>query len=157
MSSDAPSVGETPAHPPTRFGSVIVVDPSGRLLLQERDEHARIDPERWGLCGGHLEPGEGPFAGALRELEEESGLTPEPEQVRHVGTFEVFHAVNGALDRMDVYAVSMDVTDADVECREGRRIVFVDPAEAVRLPLTVGAAQVLPAFLASPLYATMAP
>ncbi len=146
-----------PRNPPTRFGSVIVVDPVGRLLLQERDEHARIDPERWGLCGGHLEPGEEPLPGALRELEEEAGLVPDPGLVRHVGTFEVFHQVNDALDRMDVFAVPMSITDADVVCREGRRIVFVPPSEALALPLTVGAAQVLPLFLDSPLYATMTP
>ena len=56
---------KAPAH---RFGSVILVDPRGWLLLQERDEHPVIDPECWGFCGGHLEPGEEPLAGALREL-----------------------------------------------------------------------------------------
>lgn len=42
----------------------------------------------------------------------------------------------------------MDLTDDDVECHEGRRIVFVDPRQAVQLPLTRAAAQILPTFLA---------
>ena len=41
-----------------RFAGVILVDRRGWILLQERDEHPRIDPETWGLAGGHVEDGE---------------------------------------------------------------------------------------------------
>ncbi len=41
-----------------RFASVLLVDPRGWVLLQERDERPVIDPDRWGLVGGHVEPGE---------------------------------------------------------------------------------------------------
>ena len=47
-----------PAADQHRFAGVILVDRQGRILLQERDEHPRIDPEKWGLAGGHVDPGE---------------------------------------------------------------------------------------------------
>jgi 8-oxo-dGTP pyrophosphatase MutT (NUDIX family) len=52
--------------------SACVIDPvSARVLLLH---HARLG--RWLQPGGHAEPGDDtPFAGALRELHEESGIT----------------------------------------------------------------------------------
>ena len=55
-----------------RFACVVLIDRHGRLLLQERDEHPVIDPEKWGFCGGHLDEGEDALGGAVRELEEEN-------------------------------------------------------------------------------------
>lgn len=143
--------------PGRRFGSVILVDDRGWLLLQERDEHARIDPERWGLPGGHLEPGETARSGARRELEEETGVRLDEADLQHVGAFDVYHPVYDSVDQQHVYAARVDIDDADVECHEGRRITFVDPRAALRLPLTDGAALVLAPFLFSGLYASMAP
>lgn len=143
---------EAPAH---RFGSVILVDPRGWLLLQERDEHPVIDPECWGFCGGHLEPGEEPLAGALRELAEESGVRLAPADVVLVAEVPVHHAAYGTLDRAWVYAAPTTLVDAQIEQGEGRRIVFVDPAEVERLPLTTLAALVLPDFIHGPLHRTL--
>ena len=47
---------------------VALVDPRGWLLLQERDEHAPVDPDRWSLVGGGVEAGETLAAAASREL-----------------------------------------------------------------------------------------
>ncbi|GAA5130220.1 hypothetical protein GCM10023339_60320 [Alloalcanivorax gelatiniphagus] len=140
------------------FAGVVLVDRRGWILLQERDEHARIDPDCWGLSGGHLEAGEAPLDGALRELEEETGVRLDAAQVRELGAFANDHRASyGTWDRMWVYAAAVDLTDADIDCREGRRIVFVDPATTTGLRLTKGAEAIVPAFLGSDLYATMAP
>ena len=57
---------------------------------------------------------------------------------------------------MWVYAAAIGLTDDDIDCREGRQIVFVDPDHA--LPdLRSGAEDIVPAFLRSDVYATMAP
>ena len=53
---------------------------------------------------------------------------------------------------MAVYVAPTDLTDADVVCHEGRRIVFVDPGEVTGLRLTKGAGVILPAFLLSDVY-----
>jgi 8-oxo-dGTP pyrophosphatase MutT (NUDIX family) len=140
------------------FAGVILVDRRGWILMQERDEHPRIDPETWGLSGGHLEPGESPEEGALRELEEETGVALSPTDLREVGTFANDHReAYGTWDRMWVYAAEVDLGDADIECREGRQIVFVDPATVGDLPLTKGASGIVPAFLRSDVYASMTP
>ena len=126
--------------------------------MQERDEHPRIDPDCWGLSGGHLEPGETPLEGALRELEEETGVRLGADDVQEVGAFANDHRDSyGTWDRMWVYAAGVDLADDDIDCREGRRIVFVDPATVTGLRLTKGAEGIVPAFLRSDLYASMAP
>jgi 8-oxo-dGTP pyrophosphatase MutT (NUDIX family) len=137
-----------------RFASVILVDRSGRLLLQERDADAPHDPEKWGLVGGDIEGTESDLAAAHRELEEETRvvLTDDPS---HVGTFDIDCPIHGR-DRCTVFATAVDLTDDDIECHEGRQIVFVDPGRAMSLDLTVSAARVLPEFLASDLYRRLA-
>jgi 8-oxo-dGTP diphosphatase len=140
---------------PHEFAGVLLVDPRGRLLLQERDEHPAIDPEKWGLVGGHLEPGEDAETGAHRELEEETGVRLEAGRLTLWRAFEVFHEAYGTLDRMSVFFAPTTLADADIVCHEGRRIVFVEPARARGLDLTVAAGIVVPAFLDSEQYASM--
>jgi 8-oxo-dGTP pyrophosphatase MutT (NUDIX family) len=137
---------------PHGFGCVLLVDAEGRVLLQERDEHAPIDPDRWGLSGGHLEPAEDPESGAYREVEEETGVSLDPGTLELFGTFEVFHPVYGSVDQVHVFVGRVDLTDADIDCREGRRIVFVDPDRARHLDLTMTGVLAVPAFLDSAHY-----
>lgn len=140
------------ANPPTlgerRFAGALLTDARGWLLLQERDEHARIDPEVWGLPGGHVEPGETFAAAAPRELAEETGLVLPDGDLTLWREFVVDHRVaHGTWDTMQVFTAATTLTDDEVECHEGRRIVFVDPAQVPSLPLTRAAAQILPEFL----------
>jgi 8-oxo-dGTP pyrophosphatase MutT (NUDIX family) len=141
----------TRGEPQRCFAGVILVDRRGWILLQERDEHPRIDPEKWGLCGGHLEPGETFEVGAHRELEEETGVRLTPGELELYGEFMVDHRhAYGTWDRMQVFVAATALTDAGIECHEGRRIVFVDPDAALTLDLTAAAAIILPAFVVSP-------
>lgn len=146
------------AHGPRRldqhlFSGVLLVDRAGRLLLQERDEHPRIDPEKWGLPGGHLEPGEGFGPGAHRELAEETGVRLPPGALELWGEFVVDHRhAYGTWDRMQVFTAATKLGDDDIDCREGRRIVFVEPDVARALDLSSAAADIVPAFLDSDTY-----
>ena len=71
-------------------GLIIKSYDSGRILMTQRspfhgdDEKAR---GKWEFPGGHLEEGETPFEGALREFTEETGL-PLPEKWKIVGYHE---------------------------------------------------------------------
>ena len=58
-----------------RIAAVVLVDARGWLLLQERDEHAPVNPDEWSLVGGGVEPGETYADAAVRELEEETEVT----------------------------------------------------------------------------------
>ena len=143
---------------PRRFAGVILVDCRGWILLQERDEFPRIDPEKWGLAGGHVDLGEDFEPAAHRELEEETGVGLPAGGLRLFREFLVDHReAYGTWDVMQVFVAPTDLTDADIDCREGRQIVFVDPAVARGLDLSSAATDIVPAFLDSDLYASMAP
>ncbi len=135
-----------------RFACVVLIDRHGRLLLQERDEHPVIVPEKWGFCGGHLEEGEDALGGAVRELEEETGVRLPPDRLELVEVASVFHEAYDSWDEMSFYAAAVDLADDDIVCGEGRRIVFVEADRVLDLDLTGSARQVLPGFLSGPVY-----
>lgn len=138
-----------------RVVSALLVDRRGWVLLQERDEHALVSPEQWGLVGGHLEGDEDWGDALTRELLEETGLAVEgfrlwfDEVVQHSPKRSSHLA-----DRWQIWVARTDATDDDVVLGEGRRIVFVDPDRIRRgeLDLAASAAQVLPLFWDSEVY-----
>ncbi len=135
------------------FASVVLVDRRGWILLQERDEHPVHDPEKWGFAGGGVEEGETFEATAYRELAEETGVHLD-EGLVCFGRFRFFSEPCGDDDEFELFAAATDRTE--VECHEGRQMVFVDPTLALGLPLTASAALVLPDFLVSDLYRKLA-
>ena len=137
-----------------RFSSIALIDARGWILLQERDEHPVIDPEKWGFPGGGIEDDEDPEAAAHRELAEETGVTV-ADSLQLFEVFSVFHEHSGTHDDMFLFAASADLTDDDIVVGEGRQMIFVAPEEALRLDLTAGAALALPVFLRSEMYARM--
>lgn len=134
-----------------RFASVILVDPDGRVLLQERDEHPLIDPERWGFVGGSVEPGEDDQHAAYRELAEETGIWLDGG-LELYGEFTVHHVETHSDDRVQVWTAATELADADIVLGEGRQIVFVEPEVVPTLSLTAAARTVLADYLTSPTY-----
>jgi 8-oxo-dGTP diphosphatase len=145
-----------------RLATAVLVDARGRLLLQERDQHAPVAPLQWGLVGGHVDPGEDWTGAVWRELREETGLdaTAVPG-LRLWRELDLVHApkVDQALtDRWQIWIGRTDATDGDIVVGEGRQIVFVDPeaVHAGRLDLAPGAAAILRELLDSAEYAALA-
>lgn len=65
------------ATPSEGAAAAILLAPDGRYLLQRRDNKPDIwDPDRWGLFGGAIEPGETAEQALARELVEELELNP---------------------------------------------------------------------------------
>lgn len=70
------------AVPKIRIALVILEDRQGRFALQLRSPIPAIaNPDRWGIFGGHIEAGEEPKHGALREIEEELACRLEPSKL----------------------------------------------------------------------------
>lgn len=54
--------------------ALYVINDKGQTLLQKRSSSKRFDPNKWGLCAGHVESGETLDEAILRESREELGL-----------------------------------------------------------------------------------
>jgi 8-oxo-dGTP pyrophosphatase MutT (NUDIX family) len=135
-----------------RISVVLLVDPQGRVLLMERDEHAPRAANQWGMVGGHVEPGED-FEDAIhRELAEETGLTVPREALRlwHRGPFQYSDADEPFDYR--IWVGGTTARDEDVVVGEGRQIVFVEPERIPALDKAESCAHFVPRFLASDTY-----
>lgn len=73
-----------------------------------------------------------------------------------VGNFDVYVPSIESTDHLWFYAAPVDLSDDDIECHEGRQIVFVDPAQVRHRPLAVAARRAPPPFLDSGLYRVLA-
>jgi len=83
-------VGQAPLLLPSV--TAVVLDDNGRVLLVQR-----ADSGRWTLVTGCLEPGEQPAIGALREVEEETGVLASAERLVSVTALPLAACANGDL------------------------------------------------------------
>lgn len=135
-----------------RIAVALLVDPQGRVLLQERDESAPRAANQWGMVGGHVEDGEDFDTAVVREIEEETGLTVPGDALSLWFDGEFRYSDADEAFAYHVYAGATDATDADIVVGEGRQIVFVEPAAVPGLDKSESCAHFVPAFLASPEY-----
>lgn len=138
-----------------RVAVVFLVDPRGRILMQHRDQHAKVSPNQWALPGGKIEDGESPEQAARREVREETGLDAGAIEQYTVQTRPSVTTADGEVE-MHVFYGPTDATQADVVLGEGQAMVFLTPGEALAKDLGVTAALLLPGFVESPQYRRLA-
>ena len=103
------------------ISSAMLVNPDGDILVNLRDDDPRIIfPNQWSLIGGHVEDGESPEEGLVREVEEEIGY--QLSDYHPLATF-----FDGA-DVRHLYLVPIDVPIDDLVLGEGQAIRYMDPA-----------------------------
>lgn len=98
----------------------------GAALLQHRDDIPTIsDPGLWVFPGGHLEWGETPLEGAVREMEEETCYRcQDPHLLTSLPIAEI---------ELLFFWENYDPRQK-VECREGQALQFFHRAEVESLP-----------------------
>ncbi|GAA2647638.1 NUDIX hydrolase [Paractinoplanes durhamensis] len=133
-----------------QIACVFLVDATGALLLQLRDDKAPYCPNFWGLPGGAIEEGETPLEGAMRELWEETSLRPS-------APLRLFTRQDlPDLGRVKHYFYGpTTAAQSDVVLGEGAAMLFIPAAEALNRPLTPGTAETIDRFLTSPEYAQL--
>lgn len=113
--------------------------------------HRRNQPNagRWDGVGGKLEPGEDPFAGCIREVHEETGLTIDPPHLRAVwfvvardtGHIWILYTFTAAAPSGEL--VASDEGDLAWVELDGLEDVAVMPDTRIVLPHVLAAADVL--------------
>lgn len=114
-----------PTVEPTVEVAIAILCQGNRFLLQLRDDIPGIlYPGHWTFFGGHLEPGEDPFTGIQRELQEEIGYVP-PQ----LALFDRRQFDN--LIR-NVFWADLTVPLSDLELNEGWDMDLANPADIQR-------------------------
>ena len=71
-----------------RIALVLLENQQGQIALQLRSPVPGIaNPDRWGIFGGHIEAGEKPEVGAVREIEEELTFQLDSSKLTFLETF----------------------------------------------------------------------
>lgn len=72
-----------------KYSDNLVFNTEGKLLLLKRSELDKTFPGMYTIPGGHVDAGEDHRTAAIRELQEESGLTPDKDtQFQKIGEYE---------------------------------------------------------------------
>ncbi len=93
--------------------SIWTVDTGGNILLTLRDSVKESYPDRWENTGGSALAGESSIRAAVRELEEETGISASEEELVLVGT----EATRDSF--VDHYLLRRDISLADIRLQSG--------------------------------------
>ncbi len=126
---------------------IILVRPDGSVILQVRDDKPGISNR--GLVstfGGHVEPGEAPIDAAWREVNEETNLNIQHDQLILYGKYYKTKEIHGE-DREIYYFIARDIDDSKLEVYEGQGAVTVrNLKELAKLKPTILLSEVLADF-----------
>ena len=103
------------------------------MLLMKRAAHRRVFPNQYNGLGGHIERSEDPLTGAVREIEEESGLKVHSMRLRSIYNIDA-GAATGILLFVytaisDSRAISQDAAEGTLEWIPQSRILDLDLVE----------------------------
>lgn len=77
-----------------RVVHLLIIDDSGRILLQKRHPDKKIQPGKWDTSvGGHIAFGEAPEEALVRETREELGFIPETGKIEFLHEYDMTSSV----------------------------------------------------------------
>ena len=65
---------------------VVIINENNEILLQKRSKFKKINPSKWGICGGKVEIGETPLDAGIRETFEEIGIALNKSELKFLST-----------------------------------------------------------------------
>lgn len=71
----------------TQYSDVILINSKNEILFTVRNKNDNFEPGKYCLPGGHIEEDEEPAAAAVRELEEETGISLKESQIKPCGQY----------------------------------------------------------------------
>lgn len=100
--------------------TIWVLNSRNEILLQKRAAEKDSFPDMWEIsCSGHLSTGEGPETAALRELEEELGVTAQASELEHLFRCQESHVLNNGTfidnEFKDVYLLKRDLDSSSLQ------------------------------------------
>ncbi|MBR1743916.1 MAG: NUDIX domain-containing protein [Lachnospiraceae bacterium] len=103
--------------------------PDGRFLMQKRSEDKQSHPGIWDVTGGAVQAGEKSIEGAIRETEEEIGITLEEKNLTYVGRIKKRRSF------IHIYFAKKDFEERDcvLQTDEVSEICLVDSDEVLRI------------------------
>jgi 8-oxo-dGTP diphosphatase len=135
-----------------REGScVFLIAADGSILLQQRsDDVAPAGVGRWTAPGGGREDGEDPRATALREFEEETGISL--GRLRYLETVTPVEVPELLPGRLHLFYADDAVPRARIQVNEGLDFQYHHPDAFAQLPMNPGTRNLLARFVASDAY-----
>lgn len=89
-----------------------IMNDKGEFLIQKRSANRKANPNKWAFTGGAVDSGEESYQGAIREAQEEMGISLAPEEVEFLLGFKREH------DFVDVFLAKKNVNIQDVKMQE---------------------------------------
>jgi 8-oxo-dGTP diphosphatase len=112
---------------------VVVLNRRGKILILRRSESS-ARPLGWDFPGGALEPGEDPEKGALRELQEETGIVSEKAQLYDAQMAGKVMQVYANFTLLLAYKVRVDTSEVQIS-REHESYQWMSREEVLALPM----------------------
>jgi mutator protein MutT len=126
-----------------KYASIIFYNSNGEVLLHLRDEKAPINPNKWGLLGGHIDEGETAEETIIREMKEEIEV-----DLENLKKIEVFYLDDYNIE-MHLFVAPLSIEVDEINLHEGKEIKFFDVNKAlVELDLSQFARRHLKTYLA---------
>jgi len=112
-----------------QWAGVLLITSRNQIIAMHRDDKPGIrDPGRYGIFGGAVEPGETAIQAALREIEEETNLKIDEQDL---GIFRVYRQERDYLDEpneLHVFVIQ-GIDPQTLETYEGQGIKVLDNAD----------------------------